>query len=158
MSEKLKCHFSRFRYFTCPPNHGVFAPVAKVSTTPLQPSSYDEPKTPNRLTNVMKLQRNPSQESLHSNFSVQSTASRRSSAIRLGASSLSPSTVAVGRTGTGTPADIQRAHQEKDTLIANLTRERDLARKELAAKSNQERDVRLFILFCSNSVNQPIKR
>ncbi|OQV19294.1 hypothetical protein BV898_06715 [Hypsibius exemplaris] len=63
---------------------------------------------------------------MHSNFSVQSTASRRSSAIRLGTSSLSPSTVAVGRTGTGTAADIQKAHQEKDILIANLSRERDL--------------------------------
>ncbi|OQV19297.1 hypothetical protein BV898_06717 [Hypsibius exemplaris] len=125
-------------YFTCTPNHGVFAPIAKVSKAPL-PHTSDEPRTPKGLMTGMK--RSPSQESMHSNFSVQSTASRRSSAIRLGTSSLSPSTVAVGRTGTGTAADIQKAHQEKDILIANLSRERDLARKELAAKSNQERDV-----------------
>lgn len=56
---------------------------------------------------------------------------------------MSPSTVVVGRTGTGTAADIVKAHQEKDALISSLTRERDLARKELNAKSNQERDVRI---------------
>ncbi|OQV19293.1 putative Restin-like protein [Hypsibius exemplaris] len=33
------------RYFTCTPNHGVFAPIAKVSKAPL-PHTSDEPRTP----------------------------------------------------------------------------------------------------------------
>ncbi|XP_055339775.1 CAP-Gly domain-containing linker protein 1-like isoform X2 [Paramacrobiotus metropolitanus] len=118
------------RYFTCPANHGVMAPIAKVSKG--SSGAALPPFTPG------KLKRSPSQESLHSNFSIQSTASRRSSAMRMGTSALSPSTIAVGRTGTGTAADIIKAHQEKDALIVAMTKERDLAKKELAAKLGNE--------------------
>ncbi|XP_011647897.1 CAP-Gly domain-containing linker protein 1 isoform X3 [Pogonomyrmex barbatus] len=122
------------RYFECPPKHGLFAPVHKVSKSPSskRPSICVVHKPTGAALNVSSLQKKSgSRESLASSVSS-SVASARMSTTS-GTTTRRPGM----RTSTPARSSLQEVLKEKQQEIELLRKERDLERERVTKAANQ---------------------
>ncbi|XP_011345074.2 restin homolog isoform X3 [Ooceraea biroi] len=122
------------RYFECPPKHGLFAPIHKVSRSPSnkRPSMIQKPA--GATLNISSLQKKSgSRESLASSLasSVTSVSARASTAS--GTTARRPGM----RTSTPARSSLQEVLKEKQQEIDSLRRERDLERERVTKAANQ---------------------
>ncbi|XP_055300483.1 restin homolog isoform X10 [Sitodiplosis mosellana] len=103
------------QYFNCPPNFGIFVPLAKVSLSPLSRKS--------------RLSRAGSKESLNSIGTMGSITSTNTSRLRMSAQRLSSAAKPPASTSKNT-FSLQDLLREKQNHIEQLILERDLTRQQ----------------------------
>ena len=129
------------RYFTCPVNYGLFAPLSKVTKDVAGSRLLATRKPSIPVTNLSYHFKNGgkgSQESLASNTS---TASRRSNRIKLGITALDSKPKSISRTDSNLTSPLtsalQKTLQEKEFQISQLLKERDYETSELAKANSR---------------------
>ncbi|XP_015786930.1 CAP-Gly domain-containing linker protein 1-like [Tetranychus urticae] len=133
------------RYFQCPPDHGLFAPLNKVVRDMVSGNAANQARTnismvrrPSNLTTSKRSGMGDSRESL---ASINSTTSHRSTRLGFGMTSSFSSTKKSGSTplkreGSSLSASssaIAKTLKEKEDQISHLLKEKDMESAELAS-------------------------
>ncbi|KAK4875245.1 hypothetical protein RN001_011667 [Aquatica leii] len=130
------------RYFECKPQFGLFAPVSKVSKSPLKYKPGNCVLHSGAKLPPSGMRRTGSKESMTSFTSMTSSlASATSGArrVRLGVNSLTPQKVTTKSTVSNFPSrtPLQDVLREKQLHIEQLLKERNLERAEFTRAANQ---------------------
>ncbi|KAF2904339.1 hypothetical protein ILUMI_01836 [Ignelater luminosus] len=131
------------RYFECRPHFGLFAPITKVSKSPLKYKPGNCVIHSGAGLPPSGIKRAGSKESMTSMTSSLASATSGARRVRLGVNSLTPQKVTTkspASSGYPTRTALQDVLREKQQHIEQLLKERDLERAEVTRAANQADD------------------